>query len=358
MLQRLGLKDGEAITHPWVNKALEKAQQKVEARNFEIRKNLLRFDNVMNDQRKVIYEQRKEIMNVPEVAQMVADMRHEVIADMVRRAIPPNSYAEQWDMKGLHDDCRRVLGLDLPVADWAKEEGIAEPEIEERVRQASDRKMAEKAANLGADIMRMAEKSLLLQILDQSWKDHLLMLDHLRQGINLRAYAQRDPLREYQAEAFDLFQRMLSGLREQVTQVLSLIELRVSRPEELAAVPAMGRPRPQEIHETRQDPALAAGHAVPTEAPLATGTYGAAAPPASGAVTAAAAAVRGRAAAVGDGPAAPQRQTGGVTTVRRTPPPGTQVDPKDPETWGKVPRNAPCPCGSGKKYKHCHGALG
>ena len=311
MLRRLGLKEDEAIVHPWINKALEKAQQKVEARNFDIRKNLLKFDNVMNDQRKVIYEQRREIMAAPDIQQMVVDMRHDVIAEIVKDAIPANSYAEQWDVDGLHDQVKRLLALDLPVPDWAKEEGIAEPEIEERVRQASDRKMAEKAANYGPDLMRMAEKSLLLQLLDQIWKEHLLTLDHLRQGISLRAYGQRDPLREYQSEAFELFNQMLSHLRRTVTQVIGHVEMRVSRPEDMAPRPA----QPQEMHESRQDPALAPAR--PAQAP-----------------------------------ARPQ-----LGTVRNAPPPGIELDPNDPATWGKVPRNAPCPCGSGKKYKHCHGAV-
>jgi preprotein translocase subunit SecA len=314
MLQRLGLKSGEAIIHPWINKALEKAQQKVEARNFDIRKNLLKFDNVMNDQRKVIYEQRREIMGAPDVAQIVVDMRHEVVSDMVQRAIPPNSYAEQWDMAALKEDTGKVLGLDLPVEAWGKEEGIAEPEIEERIRTAVDAKVAEKAANFGADTMRMVEKSLLLQILDQTWKEHLLTLDHLRQGISLRAYAQRDPLREYQAEAFQLFQDMLVHFRLTMTRVLCNVELRLTRPEEVVPRP----PAPQELRETRQDPAAAeatedAGALLP-----ATGTYGAPPRPARAAPA--------RAAAAGAG------------------------------EWGKVPRNAPCPCGSGKKFKHCHGA--
>ena len=312
MLRRLGLKEDEAIIHPWINKALEKAQQKVEARNFDIRKNLLKFDNVMNDQRKVIYEQRREIMAAPDVQQMITDMRHDVTAEIVNEAIPPNSYAEQWDVGGLHDQTKRLLALDLPMQDWAKEEGIAEAEIEERVRQASDRKMAEKAANYGPEVMRMAEKSLLLQLLDQIWKDHLLTLDHLRQGISLRAYGQRDPLREYQSEAFELFNQMLSHLRHTVTQVLSHVEMRVGAPEDVAAA----RPtRPQDMRESRQDPALVPPR--PTQAP-----------------------------------ARPQ-----LATVRNAPPPGVEIDPTDPATWGKVPRNAPCPCGSGKKYKHCHGAV-
>ena len=202
MLQRLGLKEGEAIIHPWVNKALEKAQQKVEARNFEIRKNLLKFDDVMNDQRKVVYEQRKELMHAEDVAQTVSDMRHHVIDELVRRHVPENAYAEQWNMPGLHAEVLRIFNLDLPLAEWAAEEGIADEEIRSGLRDIADRKMAEKAANYGTDVMRMVEKSLLLQILDQLWKEHLLSLDHLRQGIGLRAYGQRDPLNEYKREAF------------------------------------------------------------------------------------------------------------------------------------------------------------
>jgi preprotein translocase subunit SecA len=201
ILQRLGLKEGEAIVHTWINKALEKAQQKVEARNFDIRKNLLRYDDVMNDQRKVIYEQRKDLMRVADVSDTLAEMRQEVIEAAVRRCIPENAYAEQWDTNGLHEECLRLFGLDLPIAEWAKEEGIADKEIEERISQAVDRKMAEKAANYGPEVMRIAERSILLQLLDQAWKDHLLQLDHLRHGIGLRAYAQRDPLNEYKREA-------------------------------------------------------------------------------------------------------------------------------------------------------------
>jgi preprotein translocase subunit SecA len=299
MLQRLGLKEGEAIIHPWINKALEKAQQKVEARNYEIRKQLLKFDDVMNDQRKVIYEQRKEIMASKDVAATIADMRHEVVEAMVGRSIPENALADQWDVATLHEECLRVFNLDLPIADWAKEEGIANSEIEERVGQAADAKMAQKAANYGADIMRMAEKNLLLQLLDQQWKDHLLQLDHLRQGINLRAYAQRDPLNEYKREAFELFGDMLVGLRETVTRVLCQIELRIQRGDEEPVPPP---PPPRRMVESHQDPGLAEDRAM-----------------AGGAAVATAAAS-----------AAP---------------------------WAKTPRNAPCPCGSGKKYKHCHGRL-
>jgi preprotein translocase subunit SecA len=303
MLQRLGLKEGEAIIHRWINKALEKAQQKVEARNYEIRKQLLKFDDVMNDQRKVIYEQRKEIMASKDVAATITDMRHETIDAMVGRTMPENSLSDQWDIDTLHEETLRVFNVDLPVAEWAKEEGIAEGEVRERITQAVDAKMAQKAANYGADIMRMAEKSLLLQLLDQSWKDHLLQLDHLRQGINLRAYAQRDPLNEYKREAFQLFGDMLVGLRETVTRVLAYVELRVQRGDGEEAPPVPPPPRRPMMIESREDPAYAeagGGGAVATAMATATAV------------------------------AAP---------------------------WGKTPRNAPCPCGSGKKYKHCHGRI-
>ncbi|MGE5442383.1 MAG: preprotein translocase subunit SecA [Bacteroidota bacterium] len=314
MLQRLGLKEGEAIIHPWVNKALEKAQQKVEARNFEIRKNLLKFDDVMNDQRKVVYEQRKELMHADDVAQTVAEMRHHVVEALVARHVPANAYAEQWNMHGLHAEVLRIFNLDLPLTEWAAEEGIADEEIRTRLLDISDRKMAEKAANYGADIMRTVEKSLLLQILDQVWKEHLLSLDHLRQGIGLRAYGQRDPLNEYKREAFALFEAMLDRLRERVIQVLAHIELRVD--------PGLDRvlqPPAREMHETRQDPAFAEAEAAPR--------------PIDG----------GHAPEV----AAPVRSRQGAASL----------NPGDPATWGRIARNAPCPCSSGKKYKHCHGRM-
>jgi preprotein translocase subunit SecA len=305
MLRKLGLKEGEAIVHPWINKALEKAQQKVEARNFEIRKQLLRFDDVMNDQRKVIYEQRRDLMRVADVADQVADMRHEVIDELIERCIPENAYAEQWDTHSLHEETLRIFGLDLPVADWAKEEGIADEEIKTRIRDAVDRRFAEKAANIGPEIMRLAEKSILLQSLDQAWKDHLLQLDHLRQGINLRAYGQKDPLNEYKREAFELFGAMLSNLRETVTSILSRVEIRVQAPDDAALAPA--EPDTSRYRESSGEPAMAEAEA------------GAA---------------------------------GGRTPMRRP-----TVDRRDASTWAGTPRNAACPCGSGKKYKHCHGRI-
>jgi len=305
MLRRRGLEEGEAIIHPWINKALEKAQQKVEARNFEIRKNLLKFDDVMNDQRKVIYEQRREIMGASDVSDTIDGMRHEAVSEIVARCVPEKAMPEQWDTATLHEECLRLLGLDLPIKDWAAEEGIANGEIEARIRDAADRKMAEKAANYGPQVLRMAEKSLLLQILDQSWKDHLLTLDHLRQGISLRAYGQRDPLNEYKTEAFSLFEGMLKTLRDQVTAVLSHIQIQMQAPDPIPA------PSAPEGHETRIDPAFAGAEA-------------------SG--------------------------QPGERHLRRAPA-ASGIDPGDPATWGKVPRNAPCPCGSGKKFKHCHGRL-
>jgi len=311
MLQKLGLKEGEAIIHPWINKALEKAQEKVEARNYEIRKHLLRFDDVMNDQRKVVYQQRREIMSATDIAQMIVDMRHETIERVVARYVPENSLPDQWDTGGLHTEIGRLLNLDLPLADWAKEEGIAEDNIRERIEEAADAKMAQKAATYGPELMRLAERSLLLQILDQTWKEHLLALDHLRQGINLRAYAQRDPLNEYKHEAFVLFQEMLNHLREAVTSVLSHVELRVQQAADQTQAP-LGQPvppppRPRMI-ETHEEPAWAGGGL----------------------------------------------SSDGDAALAVAPPPAAQ---SAASPWAKTPRNAPCPCGSGKKFKHCHGRV-
>jgi preprotein translocase subunit SecA len=312
MLQKLGLEEGEAIVHRWINKALEKAQQKVEARNFEIRKQLLKFDDVMNDQRKEIFEQRKELMRADDVHDDIVAMRHETAEEIVGRCIPSHAYSEEWQVDSLHEECLRVFGLELPIADWAKEEGIADQEIAERIMQAIDAKMAEKAATYGPDLMRYAEKTLLLQILDQSWKDHLLQLDHLRQGIGLRAYGQRDPLNEYKQEAFALFQDLLISLRAQVTQYLAHIQVRTeTQEEELAAQRAAAIARAQ---ESRQDPAFGGG-------------------------------------------AQPQPAGGDGIPVQTRAAAAGGIDPNNPATWGKIQRNAPCPCGSGRKYKHCHGKL-
>jgi preprotein translocase subunit SecA len=226
MLGKLGLEKGEAIVHPWINKAVEKAQGKVEAHNFEIRKQLLKFDDVMNDQRKVIFDQRKEIMRSDDISEMVIDMRYEVIESVVFKSIPNQSYHDQWDGDGLIEDVRNYLGLDVPIKKWIKEDGIIEKEIISRLTELSNNFMAERAVNIGVDVFRQAEKTLMLQVLDQSWKDHLLMLDQMRQSIGLRAYAQKDPLNEYKREAFELFEDMLDKLRKTITSVLSNIEIR------------------------------------------------------------------------------------------------------------------------------------
>ncbi len=238
MLTRLGLKENEAIVHPWINKALEKAQQKVEARNFDIRKNILKFDNVMNDQRKVIFDQRIEWMDDAASAEVVADMRHSAIDDLVAKHVPENAYPEQWDVAGLKEELKRVLGLDLPVDDWAKEEGIADEELFTRVERRADEHMAAKVAQWGSDVIRYVEKSILLQTLDHLWREHLVMLDHLRQVIGLRGYGQRDPLNEYKAEAFSLFEAMSQSLREAVTAQLMRVEI-MPQPVEQQPLPAM-----------------------------------------------------------------------------------------------------------------------
>jgi preprotein translocase subunit SecA len=306
MLQKLGLKENEAIVHPWINKALEKAQQKVEARNFDIRKNLLKYDDVMNDQRKVIFEQRLELMRDEAVDETIADMRHSVIEELVAKHIPPNAYAEQWDVAGLDSALHEVLTLELPVKDWAKEEGIADEEVRERVIRRADEFMAGKVAKWGPDVMRYVEKSILLQTLDHLWREHLVMLEHLRQVIGLRGYGQRDPLNEYKAEAFALFEQMVANLRQAVTAQLMRVEIVQQEPaEDAEQLPYM------EAHKV--DPTTGEDEMALATAPLA-------------------------AALAGNGNSAQGLR-----------------NPKDPASWGKVGRNEPCPCGSGKKFKHCHG---
>jgi preprotein translocase subunit SecA len=321
MLQRLGLKEDEAIVHPWINKALEKAQQKVEARNFDIRKNILKFDNVMNDQRKVIFDQRVEWMSEAATVEVVADMRHSAIDDLVAKYVPENAYPEQWDTPGLKEHLKRVLGLDLPVDEWAKEEGIADEEIFARVERRADEHMAAKVAQWGADVIRYIEKSVLLQTLDHLWREHLVMLDHLRQVVGLRGYAQRDPLNEYKAEAFSLFEAMSQNLREAVTAQLMRVEIMPSPPpEQQPALPVMAA---HKIDPTTGEDEMALAMA--------------------GAETLARHGIGGTAPAA----AAP--------ALARNAQPAAARNPQDPTSWGKVGRNEPCPCGSGKKFKHCHG---
>ncbi len=305
MLQRLGLKENEAIVHSWINKALEKAQQKVEARNFDIRKNLLKFDDVMNDQRKVIFDQRIDWMKDEAVNEIVADMRHTAIEELVGKHVPENAYPEQWDTKGLREALKTLLDLDLPVDAWAKEEGIADEELIARIERRADERMAAKVAQWGGDIMRYVEKSILLQTLDHLWREHLVMLEHLRQVIGLRGYGQRDPLNEYKAESFNLFEAMSTNLREQVSSQLMRVEIRTQQPEEPPPLPYM------EAH--RIDP-VTGDEMVLADAPV---------------------------------PAFAGNGNGAARSAAR--------NPNDPASWGKVGRNEVCPCGSGKKYKHCHG---
>ncbi len=311
MLQKLGLKEDEAIIHPWINKALEKAQKKVEARNFDIRKNLLKYDDVMNDQRKVVFEQRIELMDGENLGETVAEMRQDVVEELVAKHIPENAYAEQWDAAGLKEGVLQSLNLDLPVEDWVKEEGIAEEEISERITKAADEAATDRAGRFGPEVMAYVERSIMLQTLDHLWREHLVNLDHLRSVVGFRGYAQRDPLQEYKQESFELFQTMLTNLRQAVTAQLMRVEL---------------------VREAAEAP--------PPEAPETFGHH-----------------IDGT---TGEDDFAEADFGGASVSVladNRTVAP-EQRDPANPATWGKVGRNEACPCGSGKKYKHCHGAFG
>src|SRR4030081_2642341 len=296
MLTRLGRKEGEAIIQPWINKALEKAQQKVEARNFDIRKNLLKFDNVQNDRAKVTFARCADRMKDQSVAETVADMRRAFVEDVVTKHVPEHAYAEQWDVAGLKEELKRVLDIDLPVDEWAREEGIADEELLSRIEKHVDEHMAAKVGQWGPDVMRYVEKTILLQTLDHLWREHLVMLDHLRQVIGLRGYGQRDPLQEYKSEAFGLFEAMIAHLREAVTAQLMRVE--IVPPEEQQPLPAM------EGHKINPD--------------------------------------------TGEDEMA-------FANASLVPAASADRDPKNPATWGKIGRNEDCPCGSGKKYKHCHG---
>ncbi|MGP1356955.1 preprotein translocase subunit SecA, partial [Roseicyclus sp.] len=305
MLSTLGMKEGEAIVHPWVNKSLERAQAKVEGRNFDIRKQLLKFDDVMNDQRKVIFAQRHEIMGAEEIAEVARDMRHQVIEDLVDTHMPPRSYADQWDTEGLRQAVRETLGLDLPIEDWAAEDGVDQEVVRERLETKADEYMASKAAQFGPEQMRNIEKQVLLQTIDQKWREHLLTLEHLRSVVGFRGYAQRDPLNEYKTESFQLFERMLDGLRADVSS-------------KLARIQPLTAEQQAEIIRQLQAQQAAAQRELETAA-----------------------------AASGTGPAAaeaPQPLVAGF-------------DETNPDTWGNPGRNDACPCGSGKKFKHCHGRL-
>jgi preprotein translocase subunit SecA len=316
MLKRLGLKEDEAIVHPWINKALEKAQQKVEARNFDMRKNILKFDNVMNDQRKVIFEDRRKMMAQESLEPTIADFRANVIDDLVAKHIPVDAYPEAWDIAGLDSSIQAVLNIAPPVADWAREEGIAEEEMAERLHKAGDEAYGERVSRNTPEAMRYVEKQVILQALDHLWREHLVTLDHLRQVIGWRGLAQRDPLNEYKSEAFDLFKTLIEKWHEAVIAQMMRIEVRFQAPD--PAPPPMQFQHLDPLTGENEEPFAALSE------PSAPGEFAATAVAmASGAAVAEAA----------------------------------ERNPADPETWGKVGRNEACPCGSGKKYKHCHGAL-
>jgi preprotein translocase subunit SecA len=316
VLSKLGMKDGEAIVHPWVNKSLERAQAKVEGRNFDIRKQLLKFDDVMNDQRKVIFGQRREIMESTDIGEIAGDMRVQMIDDLVDFYMPPKSYADQWDAEGLRTAVIEKLNLDLPIVDWAAEEGVDQEVMRDRLTEKSDAMMAEKLAAFGPDTMRNIEKQVLLQAIDGKWRDHLLKLEHLRSVVGFRGYAQRDPLSEYKTEAFTLFESMLNSLRQDVTQKLSLIRPMTKEEQDAMMQQLVAQQRAQAAA------AAPAPAAAPATAPMAA--------PAAVAVTAVAAEA--------------------ATGTRR---PG--FDETDRATWGNPSRNDSCPCGSGERFKHCHG---
>ena len=300
VLSTLGMKEGEAIVHPWVNKSLERAQAKVEGRNFDIRKQLLKFDDVMNDQRKAIFSQRLEIMQSDEVEEIAADMRAQVIDDLVDEFLPPRSYPEQWDLEGLHEAIIDRLNMDLPVREWAAEDGVDQDSMRERIQSATDAYMAQKAEQFGPENMRQIEKQILLQQIDAKWREHLVTLEHLRSVVGFRGYAQRDPLSEYKTEAFQLFESLLDGLRLDVTRQLARIR------------PLTDAEREEMLREYQQQQAEAEARLSPAH----------------------------------------EEAEGGEVSARV---PG--FDEADPASWGSPARNDPCPCGSGRKFKHCHGAL-
>jgi len=301
VLSSLGMKEGEAIVHPWVNKSLERAQAKVEGRNFDIRKQLLKFDDVMNEQRKVIFGQRREIMEAKDLSETIADMRSQVIDDLVEQHMPPKTYADQWDVEGLHAACIENLGIDAPVTEWAAEEGVDDEQITERLEETAAKYMDEKIAAFGADNMRQIEKQILLQTIDAKWREHLLMLEHLRSVVSFRGYAQRDPLNEYKNEAFQLFESMLDSLREDVTRKLAQIR------------PLTEEEQQEMVRQYAAQQAALAAQAKAAEQP-------------QDGVEIAGSAIEG-------------------------------FDESDLTTWGNPGRNDSCPCGSGKKFKHCHGRL-
>lgn len=306
VLSTLGMKEGEAIVHPWVNKSLERAQAKVEGRNFDIRKQLLKFDDVMNEQRKVIFGQRREIMEAQDLSEIARDMRHQVIEDMVAEHMPPRSYADQWTIEELYAEVLQNLGFDAPVIAWAQEEGVDDEAMRQRLEDASDKRMAEKEEAFGAEAIRNVEKQILLQTIDAKWREHLVTLEHLRSVVGFRGYAQRDPLNEYKTEGFQLFERLLDGLRLDVTQKLGQIQ------------PMTQEQQAQMVAQLRAQQEAAAAPAPAPEPAV-------------------------------------ERATSAAVPADATARSGFKED--DPSTWGNPARNDACPCGSGKKFKHCHGQV-
>jgi preprotein translocase subunit SecA len=317
VMRRLGIKEDEGITHPWMNKAMETSQRKIEQRNFEIRKNVLKYDDVINDQRKAIFEQRMEFMRAEDVSDVILEMREHVIDAIVSRTMPEKAYAEQWDVQGLREAMRNEFAIDLPVDEWAAEEGVANKEIAQRIRDAVEQVYQAITTAVGADQMHRIEKQILLQVLDMRWREHLQMIDQLRSVIHLRSYGQRDPLNEFKSEAFNLFHNLLEELRATVTRSLMHIRVQQAQPEQAQQRPAPARmpqrpapaqmpaPQPPQAHETHLDPDTGINEMDPSDT---------------------------------------------------SKPPGPELQQAE-DDWSKTPRNSPCPCGSGKKYKHCHGAL-
>jgi preprotein translocase subunit SecA len=307
IMRTFGVAEGEAITHKWLNGAIATAQRKVEQRNYEIRKNLLKYDDVVNDQRKAVFTQRQEFMDADDVSEIVTEMRHDTVVDLVDRFLPPKAYAEQWDIEGLDQKVRSLLGLELPLADWAAEEGIANEEFIERITKASDERAAQRVEMIGADYMKQVEKNFMLQMIDLQWREHLMHLDHLRNVIGLRGYGQRDPLNEYKVEAFSLFEGLQVDLRQNVTRWLMTVEFQFEEP------PPEPAPAPRGGYvEVHMDPLTGENE-------------------------------RFNPAGVGAEIPAEERAALPVTAL--------------PAGWQMTSRNAPCPCGSGKKFKHCHGSL-
>jgi preprotein translocase subunit SecA len=307
IMRSFGVQEGEAITHKWLNSAIATAQRRVEQRNYEIRKNLLKYDDVVNDQRKAVFEQRQEFMEAEDLSEIVTEMRRDTVGDLVARHLPPKQYAEQWDVEGLTERVKYNLGLDLPIADWAQEEGVSQDDIEKRIVEAADNRAAERESQIGPEQARGLEKNFMLQMIDMVWREHLQNLDHLRQVIGLRGYGQRDPLNEYKTEAFSLFEKLLVDLRQHVTRWVMTVEFHFQEPDEFQRNPA-------EMFEVHLDPTTGENER--------------------------------RGAALGS--------EGGFldpAMAERLPPSAL------PPGWERTSRNAMCPCGSGKKFKHCHGAL-